>query len=85
MSFCLAVQVDVSLVTRALLVSGSALPKYCRIAVLWTQSKSDETPRYTLAYVRHTLGDSVTLSVDTSIIYYGYAKRPRNEGQEREC
>ena len=51
---------DASLVTRAPPVSGSALPKYCQLAVLWILSKLEVTPRYTLAYVRHMLGDSVT-------------------------
>ena len=51
---------DDSLVTRVSLVSGSALPKYCQTAVLWISSKLEVTPWYTSAYVRHTLGDSVT-------------------------
>ena len=55
-----------TLVTRAPPISGSALPKYCQIAVLWILSMLGVTPRYTLAYVRHTLGDSVTLRPSSS-------------------
>ena len=51
---------DVSLVTRALLVSGSVLPKCHQITALWIPPKLGVTPRHTPAYVRHTLGDSVT-------------------------